>query len=108
MLGWWHELFTTAIRRPHLASGAQCAFLEVDPLHGMRGGHGAAVVITVGQVKGVSQFMDGLLPQSLAKQFFVRRETIELLPQAMSRNHSTKPAQLRLAKHEGQDWNIEV
>ena len=63
------------------AGGAQCAFLQVDPLHRVGWGHGAAVILAVSQVQSVAEFMNRFLDYPLAEQFWVGRKAIELLAQ---------------------------
>ena len=44
-----------------VADGAEARALEVDPLHGVGGGHGALVVVAVGKADGVAEFVHRLL-----------------------------------------------
>src|ERR1700686_1163369 len=81
------------------AGCAQCAFLEIDPLHGVGGGHNTEVVLTVRQVQSVSEFMDRFFDHALAKQFMVGRKAIEFLTKPVSRDHGAGATYLRLAEN---------
>jgi len=52
---------------------AQRAFLQIDPLHRMRGRHRALIVITMGKVESVSHLMHSFFRQTLAQEIEVGR-----------------------------------
>ena len=63
----------------------------------MGGSHGAAIVVAVRQDEGVAEFMDRFFQHTLAEQFRVGREPVELLAQAVQRRppRRGRPSALR-------------
>jgi hypothetical protein len=54
------EPSTHAFQRSRLAGRTQGYFLQVDPLHRMRGSHGTRVVVTMGEVQSMPDLMHSL------------------------------------------------
>ena len=90
------------------AGVAEALGLQVDAVDVGRTDHDARVPVAVHQVVGVAQFVDGLLAQTLEQQFAVGRQTVDLVVQAVGRNHGRRAVQLGFAEHVGQDGNEQI
>jgi hypothetical protein len=60
------------------------------------------------QLKGMSQLMDALLQQALAKQILIPIQPIKFLPEPKRRNHRTRPSDLRFPKNIRQNRDIKI
>lgn len=64
---------------PAPARLTQRALFQVNPFDGVRRGHDAAVVVAVGQVQGVPEFVDGFFQQPLQEQVVVLGQAVKFL-----------------------------
>jgi len=62
----------------------------------------------MGQAQGVAKLVDGFFQETLVQKVTVRRQSIELLSKAVSRNQSAATFELRLTENEGEDRDIQV
>jgi len=74
----------------------------------VRGRHGALIILAVGEAESVTQFVHRLLQCPVAQQGGVGRQAVKLLPQPMGGDDGADAVQLRFAKDESQNRNIEV
>ena len=81
---------------------------EVNPLYGVGAGHGAAVVLAVTKIEGVTQLVNGFLEEALAEKGIVAVEAVELLPQAIGGDDGAGSAHLGFPENVFQDRDIEV
>ena len=80
----WGALY--GLQHPREAVFAEAAVFDVDPLHRVGRGHGAAIVVAMGEAQRVSQFMHGLDQQTVGEHVGIRRQSVEFLPQTMIGN----------------------
>lgn len=60
------------------------------------------------EMERVSELVDGFLEQPLLQRFLIRRQTIELVVQAVRGYYGARPTHLCLAENECENWNVQV
>ena len=68
-----------ALCHPVGAGRAQGGAFQINPFHGMRWSHGAAVVLAVCQAQRVADLVHSFLNQPITENLMVGRKTIEFL-----------------------------